>query len=107
MRAKRRVASTSQPPVCAMVSIISTPGSRGWPGKWPSNTGLSSGTVQSARTSRAAGSSRLIRSAIWKYSRRIQASGDLRRGQLVDIGAQVLEHEILVGGDLSLVDLLG
>ena len=29
MRVKRSVASTSQPPVCAMVSIISTPGSSG------------------------------------------------------------------------------
>ena len=67
----RARASSSQPPVWAMVSIISTPGSSGWPGKCPSNTGLASGTRQSARTVPAAGSSAVTRSTIWKYSSRI------------------------------------
>src|SRR5579863_8956421 len=89
-----------------MVSIISTPGSSGWPGKCPSNTGLASGTTQSARTVRAAGSSATIRSTIWKYSRRMRRSGCLGGDQLVDVGAQVAKHEVLVGRDLSLVHFL-
>ena len=31
-----------------MVSVRRTPGTRGWPGKWPSKTGLSIGTVERA-----------------------------------------------------------
>jgi len=65
---KRSLASTSQPPVCAMVSIISTPGRIGWPGKWPSKIGEWSGTWHEVSMRRPSRSSSVIRSTIWKYS---------------------------------------
>src|SRR5690242_123785 len=107
MRWKRSTASTSQPPVCAMVSIISTPGKSGWPGKWPSNTGLSLGTMHCALTVRASGSSATILSTIWKYSSRMPASGGLRGDQFIDVGAEIAQHEVFVCRNLPLVHFLG
>src|SRR3712207_4634773 len=54
-----------------MVSVRSTPGMSGWPGKWPSKIGLTSGTVERASRWRAARSKTITRSIISKYSRRI------------------------------------
>src|SRR5690606_19124078 len=54
-----------------------------------------------------------IRSISWKYSRRIgvpecaPSSRALGGHQFVDAGAQVLKHEILVGGCFAVIDLLG
>src|ERR1700677_4990078 len=54
-----------------------------------------------------------MRSIIWKYSRRMVrdacagASGAFGRDQLVDLLAQILQHEILVRRRLAVVDLLG
>src|SRR4051812_42694106 len=50
------------------------------------------------------------RSIMWKYSscmtERLGARA-LGRNQFVDAGAQILQHEILLGGRLAVVDLLG
>ena len=48
MRLKLLAATISQPEVCAMVSISSTPGISGKPGKWPSKMVLAVGIVASA-----------------------------------------------------------
>ena len=50
MRSKRLSATTSQPAVCAIASISSTPGINGMPGKWPSKIVLFSGTFASLRS---------------------------------------------------------
>src|SRR5690349_2058123 len=55
-----------------MVSVRSTPGTRGWPGKWPSKTGLASGTVETASIRFASRSRPVTRSIISKYSRRMR-----------------------------------
>ena len=49
-----------------------------------------------------------IRSISWKYSRRIgrDAQASLGCDQFVDAGAEVLQHEILVGGRLAVIDFL-
>ena len=36
---------------CASASMMMTPGSTGWPGKWPANSGSSGSTSSSAVTS--------------------------------------------------------
>src|ERR1700756_3531644 len=69
---------------------------------------LSVGTVASVRIVRSSRERARMRSISWKYSRRI----DLRlRGpggdHVVDAGAQILEHEILLGRRLAVVDFLG
>src|SRR6476659_900353 len=106
MRWNLCVATSIQPAVCAMHSISSTPGISGWPGKWPSNTMLSSGTVASQRMVRAERSRLATRSISRKYSRRIGVeSGALGGDEFVDALAQILQDEILFGGGLALVDL--
>jgi hypothetical protein len=61
IRAKPERRSSRKPEAWAMVSTSSTPGTNGWPGKWPSNTGLASGTRASAeRLSSSAASTRSI-----------------------------------------------
>src|ERR1700761_544140 len=54
-----------------------------------------------------------IRSIIWKYSRFMtrgyapfSSAGTLGRDQFVDARAEVLQHEILFGGRLAVVDFL-
>ena len=89
-----------------MVSIISTPGSSGWPGKWPSNTGLASGTGSRRARSVPPDRAALIRSTIWKYSSRIRDQAVFAATSASMLAAQVLQHEVLVGGDLALVDVL-
>src|SRR5215212_1143057 len=106
-----------------MVSVRSTPGNSGWPGKCPSKTGLAIGTVACASMRFASRSRATTRSIISKYSRRIgswkgparperrekgaAASGGLLGGdERVDAGHEVLEHEIFLGRHLALVDLL-
>src|SRR5262252_8554447 len=52
----------------------------------------------------------MMRSIKWKYSSCMVARSGARalgRHQLVDARAQVLQHEILLGGRLAVVDLLG
>src|SRR5579871_4098578 len=61
----------SHPDVCAMVSIRSTPGISGWPGKCPSKIVLVGGIFACALTVRASRSSATIRSINWKYSSRM------------------------------------
>ena len=104
-----------------MVSVRSTPGTSGWPGKCPSKTGLASGPRPSASIRPAARSRGTTRSIISKYSRRMERVGARgnrqRRGvrpwrpsrppERVDPRAEVLQHEVLLGRDLALVDLLG
>src|ERR1700710_3064362 len=98
-----------------MVSVRSTPGTRGWPGKCPSKTGLSIGTRASASMRPAARSRCRMESIISKYSRRMTEPIGLRASDLggflgheaVDARAQILEHEVRLGRDLALVDLLG
>src|SRR5690242_8343166 len=108
IRVKRWVAKTSQPPVWAMVSISRTPGMIGCPGKWPSNTGEASGTWHAAVIRPAGRSSAVIRSTIWKYSSRITwpcRSGRLRGHQFVNVGAEILHHEVFVRTDLARIDV--
>src|SRR5579863_4416483 len=65
------------------------------------------GTVQIDRAERPAMSSATTRSIIWKYSKRMRgASGAFRRDQLIDFPAQIIEHEVLVGRRLTVIDLL-
>src|SRR5262249_38071998 len=54
-----------------------------------------------------------IRSIIWKYSRcmarslaPLSGAGALGGGQFVDARAEVLQHEILLGGRLAVIDFL-
>src|SRR3984893_297467 len=98
---------TSQPGICAMHSIRSTPGISGKPGKCPSNTGLSVGTLHSALIFRSSSFSSTKRSIIWKYSRRISpSSGVLGGDESVNACAKILEHEIFLGRGLALVHFL-
>src|SRR5437764_1258308 len=97
-----------------MVSVRSTPGTSGWPGKCPSKTGLASGTWASASIRPASRSRLTTESIISKYSRRMAAVsagvsglGGLLGHQGVDARAEVLQHEIFFGRDLALVDFLG
>src|SRR5208337_2551697 len=79
-------------------------------GKCPSKMVLVEGTSASVRMVRASRSRSVIRSISWKYSIRMRGgdySGTLRGDEVIDTGAQVLQHEILLGGGLSVVDLLG
>src|SRR5918998_2808144 len=102
-----------------MVSTSSTPGTSGWPGKWPSKTGLASGTVASA-SSRPSPTA-VTRSIIWKVSRRIGGAGrrggrrrrrgsggagGLGRHQLLDARREVLHDEVLLGRRRAAVHLL-
>ena len=48
MRVKPGGAMISQPDVCAIASISSTPGISGWPGKWPSKIVLVFGNLRVA-----------------------------------------------------------
>src|SRR5215813_4290891 len=51
-----------------------------------------------------------MRSIRWKYSSCMAArlgARALGRNQLVDSGAEVFQHEVLLGGCLAVVDLLG
>src|SRR5918993_413584 len=111
-----------------MASVKRTPGTSGWPGKWPSNTGLWSGTVAVASIRFALRSRRSTRSIISKVSRRMgagrTASGEepnpysllairsssrlraLRRDERVDAGGEVAQDEVLLGRHLALVHLL-
>src|SRR5436190_4773932 len=98
----------SQPEACAMVSSSITPGISGRPGKCPSKIGEAIGTSGCARIVRPAGSSSKMRSMRRKYSSRMPLRTCARLGgdELVDARAQVLQHEILLGRRLALVDLL-
>src|SRR5271168_1825386 len=51
-------------------------------------------------------SSSTIRSISWKYSSRMVSRG-LCRNETADAGAQVLQNEVLLGGGLAVIDLLG
>src|ERR1700757_5060284 len=107
MRSNLVAAITSQPDVCAIASISSTPGISGWPGKCPSKIVLSCGTWASTRIVRPSRSRSTIRSMSWKYSIRMRRwLCPLGGNQPVDAGAQVLEDEVLLGGRLAVVDLL-
>src|SRR5580698_2945836 len=69
---------------------------------------LCCGTRQIDRTLRPSISSATMRSIMWKVSRCMRsASGALRRDQLVDLVGKIAQHEVLVGGGLAVVDLLG
>src|SRR5215210_2858424 len=57
-----------------MVSVKRTPGTRGWPGKCPSKTVLSIGTVEDTSIRLVSRSRLVTRSIISKYSRRIRIS---------------------------------
>src|SRR4051812_11586318 len=121
--------STRQPDACAIVSVRSTPGTSGCPGKCPSNTVLCVGTIERASRRRASRSNDTIWSIISKYSSRMGSgrglkseglgsawgeagpdrrggSGLLGRHQRVDLRDEVLQHEVLLGRDLALVHLL-
>src|SRR4029079_3839051 len=102
-------AMISQPDACAIASISSTPGISGRPGKCPSKIVLSAGTLASTRIVRSVRLRSMIRSMSWKYSIRIGPRTLLCLGgdQVVDAGAEVLQHEILLGRSLAVVDLLG
>src|SRR6185436_915930 len=90
-----------------MHSMSSTPGISAKPGKCPSNTGLSVGTLQMALIFRSPGFTSTKRSIIWKYSRRIASRlGSFGGDQSVDTRAKVLEDEIFFGRRLALVDFL-
>src|SRR5262249_787024 len=112
MRSNFVAAMASQPEVCAIVSMSSTPGISGKPGKCPSKMVFSWGTWASALIVRPARSRSTIRSISWKYSMRIGSrgragpSGPLRCDETVDAGAQVLQHEILFRGGLTFLDFL-
>src|SRR6185437_1276483 len=103
----------SQPDVCAMDSISSTPGISGRPGKCPSKIVLWVGTFASTRIVRSLRLRSMIRSMSWKYSIRIvsltssRLSFGLGGDQFVDAGAEILQDEILLGRSLAVVDLLG
>src|ERR1700682_6272925 len=90
-----------------MVSRRSTPGITGKLGKWPSKTGLQSGTLAIAWIRPRLASNASTRSIISKYSSRMERSGALRRHQLVDASTEVLQDEVVVHRRPSLVDLLG
>src|ERR1700753_2663090 len=69
-------------------------------GTWASTVMVRSSTLRST-----------MRSISWKYSRcmaraRLRACA-LGGDQFVDAGAQVFQHEILLGGGLAVVDFLG
>src|SRR3954470_14440385 len=89
-------AMISQPEACAIASVSSTPGISGRPGKCPSKIVLSVGTLASTRIVRSLRLRSTIRSMSWKYSILIgpQASFRLGGDQVVDAGAEVLQHEI-------------
>src|ERR1700722_10656927 len=126
IRSNLVAAITSQPEVCAIASIKSTPGISGWPGKCPSKIVLSCGTCASTRIVRPSRSRSTIRSMSWKYSMRMELAhvpakwAPVRRqehapshrlsplggDQTVDAGTQVLEDEVLLGGRLAVVDFL-
>ena len=113
MRVNLCSAISSQPEVCAMVSISSTPGISGWPGNGPRRSCWSVGTVG------LSADRPVVRSSVddpvdqlevfephrslGVYCRAHALGGD----QLVDAGAEVLQHEILLGRRLAVVDLLG
>src|SRR5215212_11458998 len=119
--------STRHPEACAMVSVKSTPGTSGCPGKCPSNTGLSVGTIERASNRFAARSNDTIWSIISKYSSRMEiagafvsigsrptrgaegvaGSGFLGRHERIDVRHEVFEHEVFLGRNLALVHLLG
>src|SRR5262245_22494885 len=68
-------------------------------GTWASTTIVFSSTLRST-----------IRSIMWKYSSCMVARLGARAlggNQFVDARAQVFQHEILLGGRLAVVDLLG
>src|SRR5215470_8148125 len=68
---------------------------------------LSIGTVASVRIVRSSRETARIRSISWKCSRRISPRSRAPGGDhVVDTSAQILEHEILLGGRLAVVDLL-
>src|SRR5690348_4163295 len=70
---------------------------------------LSFGTWASTRIVRPSRSRSTIRSMSWKYSIRMREAGrsrSLGRDQAVDACAQVLEHEVLLGRRLAVVDFL-
>ena len=113
-----------------MVSVSSTPGTSGWPGKCPSKTGLSIGTRASASIRPASRSRRVTRvdhleifeahgvlgPGRAKGRRRAPgASRADRRQALAAFAAtrasmrahEVLQDEVLLGRHLALVDLLG
>src|ERR1700680_2990406 len=90
-----------------MVSRRSTPGMTGKLGKWPSKTGLQSGTLAIAWIWPRLASNVSTRSIISKYSSRMERSGALVRHVLVDASAKVLQDEVVVDGSPSLVHLLG
>src|SRR5436309_1644241 len=111
IRVNLDMAISSQPEVCAIASISSTPGISGWPGKCPSKIVELVGTVAWVRMVWSPILSSTIRSISTKYSRRIRSRLGWRRAlgryQFVNARAEVLQYEVLLGGRLTVVDFLG
>jgi hypothetical protein len=82
--------------VCAMVSIISTPGSRGWPEVAFEHRARVGDRAVGAHGPRLRIEARRSRSTIWKYSSRMPAQAALAATSLSMLAHRVAENEMLV-----------